>query len=61
MEAQVLIGVLERQKFRGMFVYFVVPRSETFTLQKPKTLSTKQRRVFQPFDLRGMLEPFKGE
>ncbi|CAK6449104.1 unnamed protein product [Pipistrellus nathusii] len=34
-------------------------RSETFTLQKPKTLSTKQRRVFQPFDLRGMLEPFK--
>ncbi|XP_054581155.1 tripartite motif-containing protein 5-like isoform X1 [Eptesicus fuscus] len=33
-------------------------RYETFTLQKPKTLSMKQRRVFQAPDLRGMLQVF---
>ncbi|XP_045434017.1 tripartite motif-containing protein 5-like isoform X6 [Pipistrellus kuhlii] len=33
-------------------------RSKNFTLKKPKSLSTKQRRVFQAPDLRGMLEAF---
>ncbi|XP_059564688.1 tripartite motif-containing protein 5-like isoform X4 [Myotis daubentonii] len=36
----------------------IMERSKTFTLKKPKTLSKKQRRVFQAPDLRGMLQVF---
>ncbi|XP_015423518.1 PREDICTED: tripartite motif-containing protein 5 isoform X2 [Myotis davidii] len=52
------VEMLQRQKFRGMWIYFVVSRSKTFTLKKPKTLPMKQRRVLQAPDLGGMLQVF---
>ena len=40
---------------------FVIPRSETLTLRKPKPLPMKQRRVFRAPDPRGILRVFNGE
>ncbi|XP_054436546.1 tripartite motif-containing protein 5-like [Pteronotus mesoamericanus] len=34
----------------------IMERSKTFTLRKPKTVSKKERRVFQPPDLRAILQ-----
>lgn len=55
--------VLERQKVRGMgiFYFFVILRIKTFTLMKPKNVSKIQGRVFQAPDLKGMLQVFNGE
>lgn len=58
--------VLEGQK--GMrcrinifFFFLVIPRSEVWTLKKPKTISKKLKHGFRAPDLSGMLHMFKGE
>lgn len=54
--------VLEGHKIRNVGSTFsVIPRSETWTLKKPKTVSKKLKSGFRVPDLSGMLHTFKGE
>lgn len=54
--------VLEGHKVRDVgSTFFVNPRSESWTLKKPKTVSKKLKSEFRAPDLSGMLHMFKRE
>ena len=40
---------------------FLIPRSQAFSLTKPKAIPKKRRRVFRAPDLQGMLQVLQGE
>lgn len=54
--------VLEGHKIRDVrSTFFAIPRSDTWTLKKPKLVSTKLKSGFRAPDLSGMLHMFKRE
>lgn len=62
MEGERKVVVLEEYKVRDVgSTFFVMPRSEIWTLKKPKTVSKRLTSVFHAPDLSTVLRMCRGE